>query len=1042
MASLFGTGKAKQPPETALRVTTSLQGRPLAVVYGQTRLGGNLIDYGGFYYTNAKASGGKGGLAGGGGKGNSGSYNYFVSALVSLGHQNAGIISIINGSAIDYLVAPTPADLTKLAALNIVPSVGNTYGMIWHAGNGTQTPDPQWSSSFGARALAYRNQSYLVFPNLGLGSSPSFPNFNFEVLGAINSDLPALGPDANPADVIADILTNSVYGIAGFGAPGAGITGASLLGDFNTARNYWRATGMLISMAYTSQASANTVLADLLKALNAEFRWSNGKLDIVPYGDVAVSGNGYTYTPNLTPVYDIGIDDLLPNVGSLGASGSGGTTAVGVSRSDITDIPNILPVAYMDRNSLYNQAIVYANDDASIASRGPRTDNQRSNNFFALGTAAQTSAILQLHRELAAVTTYQITVSRRFILLEPLDLITLTYAPLGLSRMLCRITSIDDDANQNRTLTLEPVPQAASAPVYTPQANLGLGRNANQPASSVNAPIFYEPPDQLGQGLVLFIGLSGQVQSTFGGCEVWVSSDGDNYALIGSFEGSSRMGATTADLPAVTPVSNGATIDSVNPLDVDLTESSGALSNGSPIDLVNMNTLLVVGNELMAYQNATLTGANKYALSPLLRGAYDTTIADHPSGSTFLRLDGSYFEWGFTSDRVGQTLSFKFPSSNAFGGGQQSIADVPAYAYTVKGTALSSPLPNVSNVRTAYVDSVINLSWDEVSDFRPVRYEIRIGDSWATGLTLGTVAHPPFATPGDGTYWIAATSQPIAGLTVYSETPQSVTIAGSLLTTNIIASFNEASGGWTGTLTNAVIDGASIRTSSAGGSGTYEIPSAHVIDIGRSAPCPISITWKGAGVNVNQNILTMTDVLSNPDILDSGASEFVSVWPEIAIATALGSDVFAAADAFSPSDIFAGSTTFGPWQKFTPGTYVGRAFKARLVLQSNDPTIYAYATAFTVTIDVPDRVDTITNLALAAAGTAIVFTPNGASAPAPFNGGPNGSSVPHVSVTILNGQPSDQLVFLAGPTLSGVTLQILNGGVGVARNVNVDIQGY
>ena len=40
------------------------------------------------------------------------------------------------------------------------------------------------------------------------------------------------------------------------------------------------------------------------------------------------------------------------------------------------------------------------------------------------------------------------------------------------------------------------------------------------------------------------------------------------------------------------------------------------------------------------------------------------------------------------------------------------------------------------------------LYWDEIADFRPVRYEIRSGASAAAAMTLGTVAHPPFRVPG------------------------------------------------------------------------------------------------------------------------------------------------------------------------------------------------------------------------------------------------------------------------------------------------------
>ncbi|MFX8246812.1 hypothetical protein ABTL56_20040, partial [Acinetobacter baumannii] len=77
-------------------------------------------------------------------------------------------------------------------------------------------------------------------------------------------------------------------------------------------------------------------------------------------------------------------------------------------------------------------------------------------------------------------------------------------------------------------------------------------------------------------------------------------------------------------------------------------------------------------------------------------------------------------------------------------------------------------LPNVTNLRTVFEAGVMKVYWDEVTDFRPVQYEWRKGLSWDTGVKVSRQAHPPFTVLGDDTYWLAAVSQPTAGLTVYS----------------------------------------------------------------------------------------------------------------------------------------------------------------------------------------------------------------------------------------------------------------------------------
>src|SRR5215469_6787311 len=49
---------------------------------------------------------------------------------------------------------------------------------------------------------------------------------------------------------------------------------------------------------------------------------------------------------------------------------------------------------------------------------------------------------------------------------------------------------------------------------------------------------------------------------------------------------------------------------------------------------------------------------------------------------------------------IGQTIHLKFPSANIVGGGAQSLASVPAYAYTVTGSGKASVATTVSGSYT------------------------------------------------------------------------------------------------------------------------------------------------------------------------------------------------------------------------------------------------------------------------------------------------------------------------------------------------------
>ncbi len=105
-SGLFGNSQQTQPPATALRVNSSLQGVPIALLLGgANRLAGNLLDYFNFTYQNAPTQGGgKGGLfSAGTGKGNSGQYVYFVSFILGICEGPAGLSAVwMNGTPKEF----------------------------------------------------------------------------------------------------------------------------------------------------------------------------------------------------------------------------------------------------------------------------------------------------------------------------------------------------------------------------------------------------------------------------------------------------------------------------------------------------------------------------------------------------------------------------------------------------------------------------------------------------------------------------------------------------------------------------------------------------------------------------------------------------------------------------------------------------------------------------------------------------------------------------------------------------------------------------
>lgn len=1055
MASWFKTGGTSAnptPPIGALRLQTSQQGKPKPIVWGTTRIAGNIIDYIDFFAQDVQATpasngsgGGKGGTSGGGGKGQQGSvsYNYFVSVDIGLCEGPIGnVLRTWNNKS----VGASPF----------------SSGLSIFLGDYAQSAWGYMATAHPERALNYRGVAH-VAGNAALGTATELPNLSFEVQSAFTVGGTSFPQDANPRDVVVDGLTNVHYG--------AGFPPARLDAVMTQYSNYCVAAGLLVSPALMEQREFSAFLGDLFLATNSSPRWSGGVLSVVPWGDAAISANGATYAANITPLYDITADNLLPNEGSAGSgSGTQGAPIIFV-RKRKSDALNKVTVEFLDRSNNYDPGVIEAKDQASIDTFGIRS-SLRQLHLFNRVDCAITSAWLQLARE-QIPGSYVFTVGPSFVLCDVEDIVTLTLPAMGLARQSVRITEIQENQSGTLTFTAEEFLGTAAAPLYGTQAPLGASINYAADPGLVNTPIIFEPTDALAGGLQIWGGISGVNTALWGGCNIFASYDGITYAHVGIVHGPSRMGTLSVALPAFPSNPVGPpTIDTIDTLSVDLTESAATLASGSQLDATSLNTRCYVGpaigaGEVVAYANAALTAASKYDLSYLVRGAYDTAIAAHPAGTPFLRLDGNIFALPFDASRIGATLYLKFTSFNIYGGGQQSLASVSPYTYVITGSALASPLPNVANLRTVFdVNSGFTvLDWDGVIDFRALRYEIRTGASAVAGVTLGTVAHPPFRVPGDGTYWVAAVSQPVAGLTVYSEVWQNVAISGAIITQNIIKSVDLKALNWPGIFTGgAGIDGGlnAIRTgggdiltdpdmlgtpdvlnygSGAGLSGFYYPDGNAFLDIGYVANASVAIKYQPTGVPVGQNVLSISDILDTPDILGAAASRFITVYPRIQTATAPGGDLYAIGDLSVFPDLYqAAGANWGPWQSFSPGSYQARYFYFSMFLETIDPSTIAYNLELTITITIPARIDTYSLTTSAAGNTTITFNPTGAAA-APFNGGQATGNLPAVQGTIINAQAGDDLI-ISGLGLSSLAVKVMNSGSAVARAIILRVEGF
>ena len=684
--SLFGgASQAPTTPDyTGLQIQTAVNTLPIPIVWGMSKLAPNVVWYNNFQTQESGggkgSNGGKGGLFGS----SSGAVSYTYSAAVLLALCEgpiAGINQVWKNQAV-----------YTLSGLGLSLFAGSTPQSVWS----------YLSTAYPAQALAYQGSAYVCASDYSLGNTATLDNHNFEVQGIYygsgygqlrynSSDAVGTGAgyafvDADPALVVSDFLTNAQYGV---GFPQASIDATSLFsasgGGDASYQTYCRAIGLALSPALTDQEQASSILGRWLQLTNTAAVWSGGLFRFIPYGDGSVGGNGITFNPNVTPVYNLGDDDFKVE---------NNEDPLQVTRSDPYEAYNVWRLEIAERDNAYNLTSVELRDQNAIELYGMRIAPTITAHEICDQNVGLISGQLVLQRAVYIRNTYKFRLSWEYCLLDPMDLVTVTDSMLGLADAAIRITEIEEDENGFLSVTAEEFPLGvATATRYATQAVTNNPINRGVAADPVNTPIIFEPPAALvGASAQVWIaasgGASGVADPNWGGANVWLSTDGSSYTQVGSIVGPAPQGMLTAALPSYAGVNP----DLTDTLAVNMAESGRALTGGTLLDAQLGNTICIVDSELVSFETATLTSANAYALTTLYRGLYGTAIASHVSGASFSRLDNTIFKYDLSSQYVGKTLYIKLQSFNVFGGGVQNIATCTAYTYVPTGVAIDHPV--------------------------------------------------------------------------------------------------------------------------------------------------------------------------------------------------------------------------------------------------------------------------------------------------------------------------------------------------------------
>lgn len=663
----------------ALRVQSSTQGLPIPVVYGTTRISPNVIWYGDFTAIANTQTSTQGGKGGGGVEVTNTSYTYTVAVALALLH---GPLAPSSETVIPQVWSNK--DLTSIGGL----------GMTYFSGSLDQGTWAHLDTNHPAESLNYPSVAYVAHEAFPLGSSDSLPNLSFEVRGLLNTGGPttitACTPDENPGVVMYDLLTSQVHGLPL--APALDIL------DFI---EYCYASNFLCSPAYVAQRPAADILTELTQIGNAAIVWTGANvLKVVPYGDLPVSyqgfqpgggpnpdccepGDVYTFTPDLTPAYDLTLDDFIA---------SPGTPPVHVYRKRQSDSFNLIQVECLDRSNSYNVYVAEARDQASIEQYGIKAKDVIALHAICDPSIARSVAQTILQRELYIRNTYEFSLGYRYSRLEPMDIVTLTEPGIGAVSKLVRIKTLDESPEGLLKVTAEELTVGVSTPGdYATQGTGGFVVDNNVSPGQTNAPVIFQPPIELSGIPQIWIGASGG--DNWGGAQIWASDDDASYSQVGVITNPARYGVITNNFPAHSDP------DTTNNLSANLTTSQGNLSTATIAQADAGDTLTYLNGELIAYTDVTLTSPYNYTLSGYIRRGRRCTIPmAHTVGAKIMRLDGAVQKINISESRVGSTVYIKLLSFNKNGSGLLDLGDVTSIPYVVQPVGVvvtGGAIPNV-----------------------------------------------------------------------------------------------------------------------------------------------------------------------------------------------------------------------------------------------------------------------------------------------------------------------------------------------------------
>lgn len=696
---------------SSFTVSTAEYGSTVPEILGTTRISPNVIYYDDFTAHEHRQSQKSG--KGGGSRTTTITYTYTVAVILALCEgQVSGI-----------------GKMWKDKSLYQYPN--GDIGLTLFDGKADQKPWAYVAGKHPDKALAYPGLAYMAGV-IDLGDGGSMPSYNFEVKGKLLET--GDGIDVNPADYILYVLNK------------IGLGGIEIDGIENY-RQYCKEADMLISTPSDKldAKAAREIINDIANITNAYIFWSNNRLKIVPRADRPVG----KWKPDKTIRYNLTPDDFIPQTGGV---------CVSYSRKDSSEIYNRISVEFLNRANAYEKEIVNYQDNDDIKDFGVRQASTTQAHYLYTKTRAVRLAEELCRKNKYERVKYTFKLDWAFCRLEPGDLVMLNDPLMGIENQPAMIDSATEGTNGIITFTaISRAKDVYSGAEYNVHYNERPIIDFNPDPGICETPMIFQPPALMTSAdNEVWIGIWGK-NPNWGGCSVWGSDTNQYYKKLGTIDNRARYGALTKPLNREDTV-----LEMALNQDAFTSVDAGSAKNG--------DTVMYVDGEALSYQTAELLEGGTWRLSGLVRGQFGSEADYHVPGAKIARCDETFLKSGLADSYIGKTVYFKFTAFNIFGGREQSLADVQAYAF--KPVSVQIPPPDVTALNAEKLANGIRRYWwkytypepNDVAGFM-LKYTQGKELNWDTGIPVqeGLITNQPYETqtvrPGTHAVMIKAVDQ-------------------------------------------------------------------------------------------------------------------------------------------------------------------------------------------------------------------------------------------------------------------------------------------